>query len=100
MATDLPRLSEQEIKQRLGTIDGWDLDADSKLISKTVVLGNFTEAAIFISKIAPLADGMNHHPDVLLHKFKRVKVMLWTHSVDGLTENDFELAAKIDELSR
>ncbi len=43
---------------------------------------------------------MNHHPDVLLHKFKRVKVMLWTHSVDGLTENDFELAAKIDELSR
>ncbi len=68
------------------------------MLTRTVVLDNFTEAAIFISQIAPLADGMNHHPDVLLHRFKRVKIMLWTHSVDGLTQNDFDLARQIDRI--
>ncbi len=100
MATDLPRLADDVIQQQLATLDGWELDPDSRIISKTFVCDNFSAAAAFISEVAPLADGMNHHPDVLLHRFKQVKIMLWTHSVDGLTQNDFDLAQKIDSLKQ
>ena len=96
MATTLPKLSADEVQQRLTQLSGWQLDG--KMITKEYLRAGFTDAARFISQIAPLADGLNHHPDVLLHKYKRVKVMLWTHSHDGLTQNDFELAAKIDKL--
>lgn len=97
MATDLPKLSDQDVQQKLTQLEGWALDG--KMITKEYVGAGFTDAAAFINRIAPLADGMNHHPDVLLHRFKRVRVMLWTHSRDGLTQNDFELAAKIDEIA-
>ena len=96
MATTLPKLSDDEIQRKLAALAGWQ--RDGKMITKEYVLGGFTEAARFISQIAPLANGLDHHPDVLLHQYKRVKVMLWTHSRDGLTQNDFELAAKIDAL--
>ena len=96
MATDLPKLSEAEIAERLPKLAGWRWEGEK--IVRDFVLTNFTDAARFIGRIAPLADGMNHHPDVQLYKFKRVKVELWTHSRGGLTQNDFDLAAKIDSL--
>ena len=96
MATDLPKLDDATIQQNLTELADWQLEG--KMIVKEVVLGNFSAAAAFISQIAPLADSMNHHPDVLLHKFKRVKIMLWTHSQDGLTQNDFDLAQQIDQI--
>ena len=96
MATSLPKLSEEEITRQLASRPGWQR-ADNT-ITKEFVCGGFTAAAAFVAKIAPLADGMDHHPDVLIHKYKRVKVTLWTHSVGGLTQNDFDLAAQIDTL--
>jgi 4a-hydroxytetrahydrobiopterin dehydratase len=96
MATTVPRLSEAEIQQKLAALKGWQ--REGKTIAKEFVLGGFTEAAEFISRMAPIANAMDHHPDVQLYQYKRVKVILWTHSADGLTQNDFDLAAKIDAL--
>ncbi|NQU11377.1 4a-hydroxytetrahydrobiopterin dehydratase [bacterium] len=96
MATDLPKLTEAEIAERIPKLDGWRREGEQ--IVKDFVLRNFTDAAQFITRIAPLADGMDHHPDVQLYKFKRVRVELWTHSRGGLTQNDFDLATKIDGL--
>ncbi len=97
MATDLPKLSEPEIAARLTAL-GNSWQRDGKMIVKEFVFTGFTEATQLIAKLAPPANAMDHHPDVQLYKFKRVKILLWTHSRDGLTQNDFDLAAKIDAL--
>jgi 4a-hydroxytetrahydrobiopterin dehydratase len=58
---------------------------------------NFAEALEFTNKVGALAENEGHHPDILL-SFGKVKLMIWTHKIDGLTENDFILAAKCDEI--
>ena len=55
------------------------------------------DAVHFVNKIAELAEAENHHPDVML-SYGKVEVTLFTHKIDGLSENDFSLAAKIDQL--
>ena len=52
------------------------------------------------AQFLPLAEEMNHHPDVLIHGYKLVKVMLFTHSLNSITDKDYELAKKIDEIWR
>ena len=103
MGTSVPRLSDTEIAQRLAALKssprsdrGWQRDGDS--IAKEFVLGSFTEATQFIAKLAEPANAMDHHPDVQLYRYKRVKVVLTTHDAGGVTKNDFDLAAKIDAL--
>lgn len=96
MATKPERLSDAEVALRLKELAGWERDGD--MIVREFTFGGFTEAAAFPSRIAPLANAMDHHPDLLLHRYKRVKVMLTTHSAGGLTENDFVLAGKINAL--
>jgi len=97
MATAPVKLSEAETARRLGTLrPGWQREGGE--ISKEFVLEGFTEATQFIARIAPIADAMDHHPDVQLYRYKRVKIILTTHSVGGITQNDFDLAAKIDAL--
>ena len=94
MATAPAKLSEAVIAQRLATLKGWQREGEA--ITKEFVLAGFTEAAEFIVRIAPIANAMDHHPDVQLYRYKRVKIILTTHSAGGLTQNDFDLAAKID----
>ncbi len=91
------KLSEGEIAQRLTALSGWQRDGNA--IAKEFVLGGFTEAAQFIGRIAPIADAMDHHPDLQLYRYKRVKIMLTTHDAGGITQKDFDLAAKIDTLA-
>jgi 4a-hydroxytetrahydrobiopterin dehydratase len=90
------KLTEAEIAQQLAALPGWQRDGDA--ITKEFVLGGFTEATEFIAKLAGPANAMDHHPDVELYRYKRVKIRLTTHSAGGLTQNDFDLAAKIDAL--
>jgi 4a-hydroxytetrahydrobiopterin dehydratase len=97
MATSLPRLSDAETQSKLAELDGWQRGDNA--IVKEFVLGGFTEATRFMADIAPIANAMDHHPDLQLYRYKRVKVILTTHSAGGLTQNDFELAAKIDALA-
>jgi len=90
------RFSDAEIQRKLSERKGWQRQ-DSAIV-KEFVLGGFTEATQFIASIAPIANAMDHHPDVHLHRYKRVKIILTTHSAGGITQNDFDLAAKIDAL--
>jgi 4a-hydroxytetrahydrobiopterin dehydratase len=92
----MAKLTDAEIAQKLSTLNGWQREGDA--ITKEFVLGGFTEATQFIAKLAAPANAMDHHPDVQLYRYKRVKVSLTTHSAGGLTQNDFDLAAKIDAL--
>jgi 4a-hydroxytetrahydrobiopterin dehydratase len=96
MATMAPKLSETQIAQKLAALSGWQREGD--VITKEFVLAGFTEATQFIAKLARPANAMDHHPDVQLYRYKRVRIVLTTHSAGGLTQNDFELAAKIDAL--
>ena len=96
MATAPAKLSEAEIAQQLAALKGWQREGDA--ITREFVLAGFTEAAQFIVRIAPIANAIDHHPDLQLYRYKRVKVVLTTHSAGGITRNDFDLAAKIDTL--
>jgi 4a-hydroxytetrahydrobiopterin dehydratase len=92
----MAKLTEAEIAQKLSALKGWQREGDA--IAKEFVLAGFTEATEFIAKLAAPANAMDHHPDVQLYRYKRVKILLTTHSAGGLTQNDFDLAAKIDAL--
>lgn len=75
---------------------GWEVVREHHL-EKTFKLKNFREALDFTNQVGELAEAEGHHPDIYL-AWGEVKITIWTHKVDGLTESDFVLAAKIDRL--
>ena len=68
------------------------------MIGREFEFKDFKEAMTFVNNVADLAETEGHHPDITIH-WNKVKLDLWTHSVDGLTENDFIVASKIDRLN-
>lgn len=60
---------------------------------------NFVQAVDFVTKIVPLAEGANHHPDLLIHSYKKVRVELMTHSEGKITQKDYDLADEIDKIN-
>lgn len=93
----VPPLNSEHIKEFMKEISGWSVIEDKK-IEKEFKFKNFKEAISFINRIAEIAESEGHHPDINLHNWNKVKVTLWTHAIKGLSENDFILAAKTDEL--
>ncbi len=91
----MARLSDQEIDEALVECDGWSRDGNA--IVKEFDRGDFAGSVDFVNAIAPGAEEMNHHPDLEI-SWNKVTVSLSTHSEGGLTENDFQLASKIDAL--
>ena len=87
-------LSDDEIQERLGGVEGWERDGDS--LRKEFDRGDFKGSVDFVNRITPPAEEMNHHPDLAI-SWSKVTVSLSTHSQGGITESDFELARKIDE---
>lgn len=71
-------------------------EKDSKL-EKNFSFRSYIEATDFINKITPIAENLNHHPDILLHSYNKVRIYLFTHSESRITEKDYELAKMIDE---
>ena len=67
-----------------------------KKLEKEFIFSNFVESVEFVDKIVPLAQAADHHPDILIHSYKKVKVMLFTHSENKITDKDYDLAKKID----
>jgi len=67
------------------------------LIAKEYIFSNFSQALAFTNQVGELAEAEGHHPDIYL-AWGKVKLMVWTHKIDGLTESDFIFAAKVDEL--
>ena len=75
-----------------------DWKEENNQLTKEFEFSNFTEAIEFVSKIHPLAEKANHHPDILIHSYKKVKIMLVTHDQGKITQYDHDLAAAIDSL--
>ncbi|QGY46711.1 4a-hydroxytetrahydrobiopterin dehydratase [Maribellus comscasis] len=69
-----------------------------RYLEKEFTFSNFVEAVRFVDKIVPMAEEINHHPDILIHSYKKVKIMLFTHSENKITNKDYSLAKKIDEI--
>jgi 4a-hydroxytetrahydrobiopterin dehydratase len=74
----------------------WQVAAEHHL-ERELKFKNFRDALTFTNRVGELAEEQNHHPDIFL-TWGKVKVTIWTHKIDGLTESDFILAAKIDSL--
>lgn len=91
----MPRLTDADCARLLSELDDWSITAGPRL-SRNWKFADFASALAFVNRIGLLADAEDHHPDVTLG-WGRVGVELSTHAADGLTENDFILAAKIDD---
>ena len=82
----------------LQTVAGWIEVEDRDAIRKTYHFGNFSEAWGFLSRIALLAEKMDHHPEIF-NVYNRVEIILSTHDADGVSQRDIRLAAAIDEIA-
>ncbi|HEX3910730.1 MAG TPA: 4a-hydroxytetrahydrobiopterin dehydratase [Solirubrobacteraceae bacterium] len=89
-------LSDEQIEQHL---QGGDWRRDGDAIVRELKLADFAEAIAFVNRVAEPAEAANHHPDILVHGWNKVRLTLATHSEGGLTEADFALAAQIDALA-
>ena len=94
----MPALTLDEVAALLAQLDGWRVDENKKLI-KTYRFADFVEAVGFVDAITPVVEEQGHHP-VLTVRWGAVRVSLWTHAIDALTDNDFIMAAKFDQLYR
>jgi 4a-hydroxytetrahydrobiopterin dehydratase len=92
----MARLGDEEIEAKLGELDGWQRSGGA--IEKKFDRGDFVGSVDFVKSLVEPAEEMNHHPDVAI-SWSEVTVTISTHSEGGLTENDFELAKRIDALS-
>ena len=86
----------QQLQRELG--EGWQL-VDEHHIEKEFNFDSYLEGVNFVNEVAAIADEQNHHPEITL-SYGKVKVTLWTHKIGGLSENDFILAAKIEQSIR
>lgn len=92
----VPALRGEEITPLLKQLDGWNVVNEHHL-QKQYRFKDFREAQVFVNRVGDLAEGQGHHPDICFG-WGQADITIWTHKIDGLTESDFILAAKIDEL--
>ena len=78
--------------------DGWHLSDDGKMIYREYVMKDFMASIDLINRIARVAQGLNHHPDIHLTGYRKLRIELTTHDAGGLSENDFIAAGKINHL--
>jgi 4a-hydroxytetrahydrobiopterin dehydratase len=93
----VPPLKGQELKKLHEQIPNWQVSNEHHL-TREFKFPDFRTALEFVNKVGELAEEQGHHPDILL-KWGSVGITLWTHKIDGLTESDFIMAAKIDKLA-
>ncbi len=91
---DVVRLSDSEVRTRVAALPGWDLRDGA--VHRRLTFGNFADAFSFMTAIAFVAERMNHHPD-WSNVYNTVTIRLSTHDVDGISDNDFGMAAAISQ---
>lgn len=89
-------LNKDEINQNLSSLSGWT--QEEKQIAKQFQFKDFPEALSFVNKVGTEAEKMDHHPDIFIHSWNKVKITISTHSEGGITKKDFQLAEKIEGL--
>lgn len=92
----VPKLSGEEADRLLKQVEGWVRQGDK--IYKKFQFKKFTDSIAFVNKMADVAEAEGHHPNFTVN-FREVEVSIWTHAINGLSENDFILAAKIDQVA-
>src|SRR5687768_15114621 len=91
-------LSSEQVQGMLNAVPRWNLSEDGKRIAREWRVLDFMTGIEFFQQITQIAETEDHHPDLHLAGYRNVKIEIWTHAVGGLTENDFILAAKIDQV--
>lgn len=91
-------MSAAEAQALLPGVPDWKAVASGRCLRREWRMKDFGAAMDFLRRVGEIAEAEGHHPDLHLVDYRDVTVELWTHAVNGLTENDFILAAKIDEL--
>ncbi|MGH9771255.1 MAG: 4a-hydroxytetrahydrobiopterin dehydratase [Candidatus Acidiferrales bacterium] len=92
----VPPLAGKELEDLAQQAPQWKV-VDGHHMIRTFPFQDFRQALIFVNKVGELAEQQGHHPDILL-SWGKAEITTWTHKVNGLTESDFILAAKIDKL--
>jgi 4a-hydroxytetrahydrobiopterin dehydratase len=92
-----PPLKREELAKLQPQVPGWQVIDDHHL-SKAYKFPDFVTALAFVNRVGEVAEQEGHHPDIYL-SWGKVEIRIWTHKINGLTESDFILAAKIDRVS-
>ena len=93
------KLDEEELVEHLRDLNnGWQLKRKPDRIEKEFTFRNFKQALKFTNKVGEIAEKINHHPDIYIHSYKKARIELRTHSLNGLHQVDFILARKIEAL--
>jgi len=92
-----PPLTAQEIKPLAAQVDKWNV-VDNHHVEKEFKFPDFKSALAFVNKVGAIAEEQGHHPDIVL-AWGKAGIKIWTHKINGLTESDFILAAKIDKVA-
>lgn len=94
----VPKLTPEEITAQLQSVPGWEYVSGPNRIRKVWTVKHFAAGMAFFNAIMEVAEAERHHPDLHLTAYRTVTVEIWTHAIQGLSINDFILAAKIDRL--
>jgi 4a-hydroxytetrahydrobiopterin dehydratase len=94
----VPKYERAEAEAQIRKLSGWRITHDGERIRKDWVVKNFMAGMDFFNRVAEIAEADGHHPDLHLEGYRKVWIELWTHAIGGLSENDFILAVKIDQL--
>jgi 4a-hydroxytetrahydrobiopterin dehydratase len=89
-------LTRDEAEELLARAPGWSLE-DGTRLRRRFEFEDFKKAIAFVNRVADIAEEQGHHPDIAIH-WNKVDLVLWTHKIGGLHENDFILAAKVNRL--
>ena len=90
-------MTPEEAREFLAGAPQWSLRENGTRLSRRFEFRDFLQAMEFVNRVARIAEEEGHHPDIAIH-WNKVDLLLWTHKIGGLHENDFILAAKIDRL--
>jgi 4a-hydroxytetrahydrobiopterin dehydratase len=91
-----PLLTDAELAEGLARLPDWHREGET--LERTVKLGGFKAAISFVNAVADAAEAANHHPDITIHGYNKVRLTLTTHASKGLTWRDLDLAGRIDGL--
>jgi len=94
---DERRIEEPLVTELVSELDGWT--SDGKRLEKTFVRSGFTDAVALVNAIAAAANAADHHPDIHLESYKKVRIVLTTHASGGISRSDIDLARTIDSLA-
>jgi len=93
----IPPLTRKEAERYLTNLKDWELIEDAGKLSRTIRFNNFVEAQVFANRVGEISEEENHHP-VITYSWGWCTVVFYTHKIGGLHENDFIMAARVNEL--